>query len=129
MHSRILRSVQPPIANFPDNPAWPRALSLSRARVVCWRPHPAGTRQYLFQALKMNHAIIILIYFLAFLPSFLPYVTRSPAATNGPRGFLPMYITYILVSKSTPLAGTGPHGQLASIVIACGVQYSYRGSS
>ena len=29
--------------------------------------------------------------------------------TNGP-----MYITYIWVSKSTPLAVTGPHGQLAS---------------
>ncbi len=28
--------------------------------------------------------------------------------------FLSMYITYILVSKSTPMAVTGPHGQLAS---------------
>ncbi len=30
--------------------------------------------------------------------------------------FLSMYITYISVSKSTPLAVTGPHGQLASTV-------------
>ena len=29
-----------------------------------------------------------------------------------------MYITYILVSKSTPLAVTGPHGQLASILFS-----------
>ncbi len=29
-----------------------------------------------------------------------------------------IYITYISVSKSTPLAVTGPHGQLASIIIA-----------
>ena len=25
---------------------WPRVLSLPGARVVCWRPHPAGTWQY-----------------------------------------------------------------------------------
>ncbi len=28
-----------------------------------------------------------------------------------------IYITYILVSKSTPLAVTGPHGQLTSVCI------------
>ncbi len=54
--------------------------------------------------------------FPSFLPSFLPSVTRSPAEANGPRG-LSMYITYISVSKSTPLAVTGPHGQLASSFI------------
>ncbi len=73
-----------------------------------------------------------IIYFLAFLSP----VTRSPAAANGPRGLnfsmrksprpkhraiarcevlLFMYITYILVSISTPLAVTGPYGQLASM--------------
>ncbi len=62
----------------------------------------------------------IYIYFLAFLPSFLPSVTPSPAEANGPRGevFLSMYITYISVSKSTPLAVTGPHGQLASCILS-----------
>ena len=30
-----------------------------------------------------------------------------------------MYITYISVSKSTPLAVTGPHGQLASTIYPC----------
>ena len=61
---------------------------------------------------------IIYIYFLAFWVS----VTASPATANGPRGLifgvqmgLSMYITYISVSKSTPLAMTGPYGQLASI--------------
>ncbi len=29
----------------PKDP-WPRVLSLPEARVVCWRPHPAGTPQY-----------------------------------------------------------------------------------
>ncbi len=33
--------------NGPKDP-WPRVLSLPGARVVCWRPQPAGTRQYLF---------------------------------------------------------------------------------
>ncbi len=75
----------------------------------------------------------IVIYFLAFLPS----VTLPPAETVGPMG-LPkcvkvpepkhraiarcevctsMYITYNLVSKFTPLAVTGPHGQLASLAL------------
>ncbi len=31
--------------NGPNDP-WPSVLSLPGARVVCWRPHPAGTRQY-----------------------------------------------------------------------------------
>ncbi len=34
----------PPV-NGPKDP-WPRVLSLPGDRVVCWRPHPAGTRQY-----------------------------------------------------------------------------------
>ncbi len=54
-----------------------------------------------------SSSVIILIYFLAFLAS----ITASPAAGVGPTD---MYITYISVSKSTPLAVTGPHGQLAS---------------
>ncbi len=40
-----------------------------------------------------------------------------PAEAVGPRGLLfGIYITYISVSKSTPLAVTGLHGQLASIL-------------
>ncbi len=31
--------------------------------------------------------------------------------------FVSIYITYISVSKSTPLAVTGPHGQLASLLL------------
>ena len=34
----------PPV-NGPKDP-WPIVLSLPGAQVVCWRPHPAGTRQY-----------------------------------------------------------------------------------
>ncbi len=34
----------PPV-NRPKDP-WPHVLSLSGARVVCWRPHLAGMRQY-----------------------------------------------------------------------------------
>ena len=59
----------------------------------------------------------ILIYFLAFLPC----VTCPPAAAVGPMGLIfgmRMYITYISVSMSTPLAMTSPYGQLASIIFS-----------
>ena len=60
----------------------------------------------------------ILIYFLAFLPSFRVCVPLPTAAANWPRGlnfgmklgheYGSTYITYISVSKSIPLAVTAP---------------------
>ncbi len=40
--------IRHPPVNGPKDP-WPRVLSLSGARVVCWRPHLAGTRQYIVE--------------------------------------------------------------------------------
>ena len=40
------------LSDGPKDP-WPRVLSLPGARVVCWRPHPAGTRQYIVLVQKM----------------------------------------------------------------------------
>ncbi len=45
-----------------------------------WYPAPLV---YLF-SYTLSFSLEILIYFLAFLP----YVTPSPAAANGPRGFI-----------------------------------------
>ncbi len=56
---------------------------------------------------------IVLIYFLAFRVC----VTLLPAAAVGPRDMLVLYITYNSVSKPTPWAVAGPHGQLASFVL------------
>ncbi len=53
----------------------------------------------------------IIIYFLAFLPSF----CVSPPLPQQPMDR--WAYTYISVSKFTPLAVTGPHGQLASVFI------------
>ncbi len=64
-------------------------------------------------------------------PSFLPYVTRSPAATNGPSGLIfcmccvSICIIYISASKSTPLAVTNHHWQLASHLILLGKTYFF----
>ena len=70
-------------------------------------------------SLVLDRCKDILIYFLAFLPC----VLASPAAADGPTGMIfgmwvctSIFITYISVSKSTPLAVTGPHGQLASML-------------
>ncbi len=41
----MVRSFSPPVNGQKD--PWPHVLSLSGAQVVCWRPHLAGTRQYL----------------------------------------------------------------------------------
>ncbi len=60
-------------------------------------------------------------YLFPSFPSFLPSFRLWHGLLLQPLGlgtwcevFLSMYITYIPVSKSTPLAVTGPHGQLAS---------------
>ena len=45
-----------------------------------------------------------------------PNLKKVATATARCEEFLSMYITYISVSKSTPLAVTGPHGQLASYI-------------
>ncbi len=50
-------------------------------------------------------SLSILIYFLAFRPVT---IARCEVCAS-------IYIAYISVSKSTPLAVTGPNGQLASI--------------
>ncbi len=42
--------LSPPV-NGPKDP-WPSILSQSGARMVCWRPHLAGTRQYEFTFTK-----------------------------------------------------------------------------
>ena len=57
--------------------------------------------------------ITILIYFLAFLPSVSLSLSCSIRWTYGHD--FSIYITYVSVNKSTPLAVTGPHGQLASL--------------
>ncbi len=67
-------------------------------------------RKYIWIWFMNKAARLILIYFLAFLPC----VSTSPATADGPTD-LNFGITYISVSRSTPLAVTGPHGQLASI--------------
>ncbi len=68
-------------------------------------------------------------YIFPSFPSVLACVTACPAAAVGPRDVIfgmmiarcevcvSIYIIYISVSKSTPLAVTGPHGQLASYYI------------
>ncbi len=70
----------------------------------------------LSQTLHGNQASMpqyILIYFLAFTSC----VTLPPASAVGSMGLI-FGSTYISVSKSTPLAVTGPHEQLASIYLA-----------
>ena len=50
----------PPV-NGPKDP-WPRVLSLSEARVVCWRPHLAGTRQYILRfhtSAYVRHVLVV----------------------------------------------------------------------
>ncbi len=64
---------------------------------------------------NIRRLVEILIYFLAFLPSVIVSVTASPAAAVGPTDMIfGIFIAYISVIKFTPLAVTGPHGQLAS---------------
>ncbi len=62
-----------------------------------------------------NRRGIIIIYSLAFLPGFLPGMHNTLSCCS--EVFASMYITYILVSKSTPLAVTGPYGPLASFLL------------
>ena len=61
VHPALLKRVQCMVRSFlnflvvrfsPKDP-WPRVLSLPGARVVCWRPHPAGTWQYKGQNSEM----------------------------------------------------------------------------
>ncbi len=67
---------------------------------------------------KARRNIFCGVYFLVFLPSFHPSVCHIPSSlsrwTHGCEVFVSMYITYISVSTSTPLAVTSPYGQLAS---------------
>ena len=65
----------------------------------------------------MAHLTIIIIF--PSFPSFLPSLQARLAVKMQARqrGGVDRHITYISVSKSTPLAVTGPHGQLASIGI------------
>ncbi len=57
-----------------------------------------------------------IIYFLAYLPSFLPCVATSPAAADGPMGMIfgTSPCTLHAIRLEYP-----PHGQLASISIVC----------
>ncbi len=61
---------------------------------------------------SMNLSNTIYIYFLRIRLLVCQLVQVCSVETVEPRSS--MYITYMLVSKSTPLAVTGPHGQLAS---------------
>ena len=57
--TQVNRSVQvrfsPPV-NEPKN-HWPCVLSLPGTRVVCWTPHPAGTRNYIEGGAKLQFSV------------------------------------------------------------------------
>ncbi len=71
---------------------------------------PFEDRQCQIETGPHYYTLIIIIYFLAFLPSVSLHLSCSSRWA---------YITYISVSKSTPLAVTGPNGQLASRLLHC----------
>ncbi len=85
------------VDNRKGNPGQP-SMSLGQIEPIQWEMLESRT----FPSKSTLYSTIICVC-----------VTASVAKTVGPRN---MYISYILVSKSTPLAVTGPHGQLASLL-------------
>ncbi len=77
---------------------------------VCWM---------LYSAVPISQYWTNHLYIFPSFPSVRPLVHVCSIKTVGPRGSIfdvSIYITYISVSKSTPLSVTGPHGQLASYI-------------